>query len=197
MSKISDQRRFEILQAACEEFQKSGLQETSVSDIARRANIGKSTIYEYYPSKEELVKEAGKWLLEQLLESLRICFSGEAALSDKLCRYLDSFSMMSKEAQDSDRTMQNMLQFMSLVGMDALKDEMEQFQQESCSIIAAALASATARGEIPDMVEPQIAAQMVMALLNPVSIGQLRRAGLENAAKEAVQTVLAGLSHRE
>jgi len=196
LSKISVQRRFEILQAACEEFQKNGLQETSVADIARRADIGKSTIYEYYPSKEELVREAGKWLLEQLLESLRLCFSGDASLTDKLCRYLDSFSVLRSDAETEDRTMENMLQFMSLVGMDTLKGEMEQFQQESCTIIASALADAAQRGEIPALGDAAVAAQMVMALLNPVSISQLRRAGLENAAKEAVQTVLAGLSHR-
>lgn len=196
MSKISVQRRFEILQAACEEFQHSGLQETSVADIARRADIGKSTIYEYYPSKEELVKEAGKWLLEQFLESLRVSFSGDDTLTDKLCRYLDSFSALPNKAESDDMVMKNMIQFMNLVGMNALKDEMEAFQQESCGIIARALSDAAARGEIPALGDAMIAAQMVTALLNPVSIGQLRRAGLENAAKEAVQTVLSGLSHR-
>ncbi|MDO4813379.1 MAG: TetR/AcrR family transcriptional regulator [Eubacteriales bacterium] len=196
MSRISDQRRFEILQAACEEFQSSGLQETSVADIARRADVGKSTIYEYYPSKEELVKEAGKWLLEQFLESLRDSFSGDATLTDKLCRYLDSFSALPSRAESDDMVMKNMIQFMNLVGMNALRDEMEMFQQESCNIIAHALSDAAARGEIPVFADAKIAAQMVMALLNPVSVGQLRRAGLENAAKEAVQTVLSGLSHR-
>lgn len=196
MSKISVQRRLEIMQAACEEFRHSGLQETSVADIARRADIGKSTIYEYYPSKEELVKEAGRWLLEQFLESLRVSFSGDATLTDKLCRYLESFTALPNGAESDDMVMKNMIQFMNLVGMDALRDEMEGFQQESCSIIAHALSDAAARGEVPVLADAKIAAQMVMALLNPVSVGQLRRAGLENAAKEAVQTVLAGLSHR-
>ena len=42
-------RRKEILKAATEEFSQHGFEGTRVEAVAKRAGIGKSTVYEYYP----------------------------------------------------------------------------------------------------------------------------------------------------
>lgn len=55
MSKISEQRREDILKAAGIEFKSNGVDHASISDIAARAGIGKSTVYEYFPSKADLL----------------------------------------------------------------------------------------------------------------------------------------------
>lgn len=57
----------EIVQAALETFDRHGFQATSLEQIAGHAGIGKSTLYEYFNSKEELfiaaVQEASnQWL---------------------------------------------------------------------------------------------------------------------------------------
>lgn len=198
MSKISEQRRQEILQAACEEFRNKGLREASMADIARRADIGKSTIYEYFPSKEELVREVGSWVLQTFSEELRKSFSDGSTLTEQLCLYLDSFFKMPPAPgfDDSQKAMEDMLQLMQIVGTESLKQEYMLFCQEACDVIAQALSRASERGEISLPEDPHIAAQMVIALLNPFSVSQLRQTGLEDAAKRAVQTVLAGLSPR-
>ncbi|WP_459891541.1 TetR/AcrR family transcriptional regulator [Desulfothermus okinawensis] len=46
--------RTKILKAARLEFAKNGFHTTLVSDIAKRAGVGKGTIYRYFPSKEDL-----------------------------------------------------------------------------------------------------------------------------------------------
>jgi len=200
LSKITEQRRQEILHAAFEEFRSKGLREASVADIARRADIGKSTIYEYYPSKEELVREVGSWVLRQFSEELRSSFSDDMTLTEQLCSYLDSFFKMppTPNFRDSRKAMEDMVQLMQIVGTESLRQEYQSFRQETCDIIAQALSRASERGEISMPEDPHIAAEMVIALLNPFSISQLRQTGLENAAKRAVQTVLAGLTpHRK
>ena len=65
MSKISEQRRQEILDAAQTEFS-LGIEQASMSGIAARAGIGKSTIYEYFPSKGELLIEVCKRYIHRL-----------------------------------------------------------------------------------------------------------------------------------
>ncbi len=60
MPKIIDKaaKRQEILQAAIRVFAERGVGKTKMADIARRAEIGKGTIYEYFSSKEDIFQEA-------------------------------------------------------------------------------------------------------------------------------------------
>ena len=52
----SQKSREDILKAAEEEFSDKGLYGTRVDEVARKANINKRMIYEYFSSKEELYK---------------------------------------------------------------------------------------------------------------------------------------------
>lgn len=49
-----EEKKREILQAALDVFSKRGFDNTSVSDIAEKADIGKGTIYDYFKSKDDL-----------------------------------------------------------------------------------------------------------------------------------------------
>ncbi len=49
-----EERPGEIVQAAFEEFARSGFAATKLDDVAARAGITKGTIYLYFPSKEDL-----------------------------------------------------------------------------------------------------------------------------------------------
>ena len=77
MSKISEKRRNEILAAAAEELAGKSMEALSMSDIAARAGIGKSTIYEYFPSKNLLLLSVIRHQLEGIAEATGQLFSGE------------------------------------------------------------------------------------------------------------------------
>jgi AcrR family transcriptional regulator len=51
---MSSQHRDAILTAAAETFARFGFKKASIDDIARRAGIGKGTVYLHFESKEEL-----------------------------------------------------------------------------------------------------------------------------------------------
>ena len=57
-----------ILDCTIEMLKAGDIDTISMSKIASSANIGKSTIYEYFSSKEELVKEALKRVIDIALE---------------------------------------------------------------------------------------------------------------------------------
>ncbi len=61
-------KREQILQAVLELFMEEGLKGMKVSAIARRADVGKGTVYEYFSSKEELFLGAVAFGIEQLAE---------------------------------------------------------------------------------------------------------------------------------
>lgn len=48
-------RRHEIFHAAVHLFLKQGFQETSMRQIAEAAGVGKSTLYDYFPTKDDIL----------------------------------------------------------------------------------------------------------------------------------------------
>src|SRR6185295_4625428 len=51
---LSERRQEEILEAATEEFARRGYAGTDLEVVARRLDVGKGTVYRYFPSKEAL-----------------------------------------------------------------------------------------------------------------------------------------------
>lgn len=66
--KQREQRRQQILHTATELFVQQGYDNTSVSDIVRRAGIAQGTFYLYYPSKEYLLYDMAGMFVAQMVE---------------------------------------------------------------------------------------------------------------------------------
>lgn len=92
-------RRQEILAAARKLLLEKGIRETSISKIARKAELGIGTIYFYYRSKEELFVELQAEGLALLDERIEQACSAERDPSDRIrcmaAAYLE-FSMADK-----------------------------------------------------------------------------------------------------
>jgi len=50
-----ERKREQILRAAIKVFSRQGVHNFKMMDIAERAKVGKGTLYEYFPSKDELI----------------------------------------------------------------------------------------------------------------------------------------------
>jgi len=55
----------QILLAALQVFADNGFSNTTIADVARRAGIGKGTVYEYFESKEQLLYDAMMCYLDE------------------------------------------------------------------------------------------------------------------------------------
>jgi len=64
-------RKQEILSAAIPLFAKKGYENTTIDEIAEKAEFGKGTIYNYFHSKEEIHLGIYEGIFEALLASLR------------------------------------------------------------------------------------------------------------------------------
>jgi AcrR family transcriptional regulator len=72
--------------------QEPNLSQVSISDIATKADIGKSTVYEYFENKNALIEEAYSYLLDKYQRILLIDINDKDfknALMDQLSRILD------------------------------------------------------------------------------------------------------------
>ena len=77
-----------IMQAAFEEFYQNGYERARMEQIAKQAGIGKSTIYEYFPSKQELLLEVVEAGLSQMNQEMEEIFLSDKTLVQKLREFL-------------------------------------------------------------------------------------------------------------
>jgi len=79
----------ELLDAALDLFVEKGFAATRTDEVAERAGVSKGTLYLYYPSKEELLKEVIRHnVVNQIAEGAEIVRQFEGTSSDLLAMVL-------------------------------------------------------------------------------------------------------------
>ncbi|MBU1020569.1 MAG: TetR/AcrR family transcriptional regulator, partial [Firmicutes bacterium] len=64
-------RKLEILEAVISKFEQEGFAtDLTISDIANKADIGKSTIYEYFKTKDDMCKEAIFLIIQRSIDGI-------------------------------------------------------------------------------------------------------------------------------
>ncbi|WP_409969473.1 TetR/AcrR family transcriptional regulator [Bengtsoniella intestinalis] len=194
MSKISQKRKLEILNAAYGEFQKNGIDGTSMSDIAKSAGIGKSTIYEYFPSKNQLLSEACVQFISDMEERAMTCFQGDDTIEEKMvaycktiCGYMSMVEVMgnlaSKSVDNSD-ALRNMVE-----------DHIKGFTKRVEIEIAGLLRQGQETGEIRQDLDLDVAPVVLQSLPSMQLVWGLNRAQIDQGMEKAVDMVFTGLKN--
>jgi AcrR family transcriptional regulator len=82
-------RRDQILQAASEVISENGYERSSVDQIAKRAGLSRSTVYEYFPSKDEILKGCFAARREALAESLARRIDRASGMEQQLTAFFE------------------------------------------------------------------------------------------------------------
>ena len=88
---VTDFRCGQILEAAREAFVKTGVAKTSVSTIARSAGIAKGTIYLYYKSKDDILRQLLDADLAELQADTLPAITNDGTLDERLNRFFRAF----------------------------------------------------------------------------------------------------------
>jgi AcrR family transcriptional regulator len=88
---VSGFRCGQILEAARQAFVKTGVAKTSVDQIARSAGIAKGTIYLYYKSKDDILRQLLDADLAELQAETLPAISNDGALEERLERFFRAF----------------------------------------------------------------------------------------------------------
>lgn len=67
-------KRLRIILAAREEFEDKGYHEAKIADIAKKAEVGKGTVYEYFDSKQTLFEEMIMFLIDYGFNQMNLAF---------------------------------------------------------------------------------------------------------------------------
>ena len=188
MSKISERRRADILHSALAEFGLRGVDGASMSEIAARAGIGKSTIYEYFPSKTELFIASCKAKIQQLKEQIQSIFAQELPFSRLLELYAEMMMEMA-ERVDFNQVMRTLTR----TSLQELEPAMEELSNDVTATVEQALRRAQETGELVGDLDVAVTAAYLLGLPNPHLIFRLRQLGREEPVKALVNLALQGI----
>jgi TetR/AcrR family transcriptional regulator of autoinduction and epiphytic fitness len=88
--RLTDRKREAIVMAAIAEFRDNGFEVTSMDRIAARAEVSKRTVYNHFPSKEELFAEMLQRLWASATAQPEAIYSPTLPLRDQLRDLLDA-----------------------------------------------------------------------------------------------------------
>ena len=155
-----DERRALLLQAALDEFFEKGFSAARMSDIARRANLTKGTLYLYFESKDALFKALIERLAAPNLDHMEMIASSAPTFSDALDRLADFAPFLIRQS-DMPRLMKVLIgDSHNFPGI--ILAYREEVLGRLLDIIARVLEQAKAAGEI-DFENAQLTARLVMA----------------------------------
>lgn len=188
MSKIGDQRRADILRAALSEFSLRGIDGVSMSEIAARVGIGKSTIYEYFPSKTGLFVASCRATIQRLGEQFQSIFMQEIPFSRQFELYVE---MMLELAQGID--FNEVLRMFTDGSLKELKSVIEELGADVTAMVERSIRRAQATGELVSDLDVDITVAYLLSLPNPHLIFRLRQLGREDPVKAVVRLALRGI----
>lgn len=153
--------RQRIFQAAFELFLDKGFDQTTVDDIARRADVGKGTVFNYFPRKTSFLAAVADDWVARLVDELGPVDAWEGSTREKLERaFLFLADLGIRSPALSRLAFTESLRHMGAHPIDErLTDEepVRQFQ----SITRTMLRQGQERGEIRLEVEPEHAAALI------------------------------------
>lgn len=83
-----DPVRADIVRAAETVFRRWGLSKTTMEDIAREAGKGKSTLYYYFQSKDDILEAMAQYELDRIMGLAREAIAGKRTAKDQLLAYV-------------------------------------------------------------------------------------------------------------
>lgn len=139
--KLEVERR--IRDAALTLFREKGYEETTVEEIAERADVAKGTFFNYFPRKDMLLEALAEDMVGDLFEELGPVEGWEGTAREQLLRLFLRVGDMVARDPDLSRVMmiENMRSFW-------MRTEADPLEQEFNALVRQVLGQGAARGEI-------------------------------------------------
>jgi AcrR family transcriptional regulator len=183
------QTRRTIAEAAKRLFLERGFDQVSVAEVARAADVSEQTVFNYFPTKEDLVYERMDTFEDELLAAVRARPMGESAL-----RAFARFILDRSDRAASGEGRRRVAELTRLVNASpSLKARERQIVAKYTDALTALLAEDT--GAAPDDVDPRLAAEAMMAFHRSLVEFARRRALSRTSAASYASEIRAAGEH--
>jgi AcrR family transcriptional regulator len=166
--------RRNIFQAAFELFREQGFDETTIEEIAERADVGKGTVFNYFPRKTSLLAALADDWMSLLAEEMGPVETWRGTTRQKLERVFRFLTDLSVENPDLAR----LALFESLRHMQSptsIRDE--RGIREFLAMTRSVLHQGQQRGEVRENLETEYAANMIESAFHRTLMQWLREQG--------------------
>jgi AcrR family transcriptional regulator len=154
------QTRELIAETARRLFAERGFEQVSVAEIARTADVSEKTVFNYFPTKEDLVYWRLESFEQELLDTLRERAAGEAVL-DAFGRFVRRpRGMLGRQDAETQQRLAGLTRM--IASSPSLLAREQQIFAGYTQSLAALLAEET--GASPEDVEPWVAANAMMGV---------------------------------
>lgn len=158
-------RTQDIVDSAEEVIFKKGVRETTMEDIAKKAELGKSTLYNYFKSKDEILAEIHKRASNLLTKEFREASEAQEKGYQKIEAIGQAFFEFKHKYP-------NYFQFISLFeSQDTAVNTLESKKRnnEPDKILQKAIRVGIEDGTIKDVIKPHVLSKMLWAMSTGVS----------------------------
>lgn len=139
----SEEKKEKILKIAQIQFSKYGLFKTSIDDIARVARMGKSSIYYYFQSKEDIFKSVLEKEMSLLLDKITTAINAAKTPCSKLREFILTRMKSVKELANIYSTLRDEY----LIHHAFIQKFRENFDKKEISIINSILSDGVNKNE--------------------------------------------------
>ena len=157
-------RKQSILQAAIEVFSKGGFRDSSISEIAKRANVAEGTIYQYYKNKEDLFFSIPIQKTIEFSEELDLHLQGITGTFNQIRKFIWYYLYFFKTNPEYGR----ILMLEMRVSRSFVKTKTYNFLKKSISRILEIIREGQNDGTIRKDVNLYILRQLVLGILEHV-----------------------------
>jgi AcrR family transcriptional regulator len=158
-----EEKRRNIALSCRELLLEHGIENLTISQIAKTAGVGKGTIYEYFNNKEEIVFEIMTVFIAEYEKNLLEIVAEEKSVKKKLFHFL----YLGFEDEESARQLVLYREFLA-ISMTSGTDEMIDFNKECrkkfADILGQILKDGIEKGELPPEIEMLTSAILSFAL---------------------------------
>jgi TetR/AcrR family transcriptional regulator of autoinduction and epiphytic fitness len=194
--RLTDRKREAIVRAAVEEFRTAGYEATSMDRIAAAAGVSKRTVYNHFPSKDELFSLILEELWERSMAGVELPYRAEQPLEPQLLALLEQKLELLGDANFIDLARVAMAEIIhSPERAQAIVCRMGEKESGESAWIRAAIADGRLRA-----VDPEFAAHQLHGLVKSfafwpqVTMGQAPL-GADERARVAASAVAMFLGH--
>ncbi len=196
VQKKSPTRKEQILQAAEQVFAQKGFHDATIADVARQAKVSEATIYEYFPSKEELLflipgatARRGKENLEHVLRLIR-------SAADKIRAFIyDHLNFYQNHPDYASVSMLILKPNRKFVETEAYKDV-----QELARVLLQVIKEGMASGEFRSDIDPYLVRSAILGTIEHLVVRRVLLGKPEDLVKLAdplTDLIIGGIRTRE
>jgi AcrR family transcriptional regulator len=185
---VLTEKRLVIAHAAAELFFKNGFNETSISQIAQKAGIGKSTIYDYFESKDEIIL----LLLDEPLAEVRDRAAVIADNQDSIINRIGKILGMHLDVLMRDKAFIFKLSFEFQRLPIAVQARHEVKRQAYQDLLLHLIEEGIGNGEFRD-VDPDMVMKILLSILSSILLTARQTGTPQEMLQKAIDVILNGI----